>query len=189
MTGSTSTPGRSGRNSTALDRGEFAFALAPGQRSWSRGGRAGTRRGPATAVLRVRWTAFQRDGVSGIDHGAGGRGQRAAGPAARSFALRVEHDLTFQWQIVEGPGALAGMHNLSRHLPGVGRARPHACEGHGAPARRCLRRRRIDHRHSRTDGGNSAPRPSRRRACRVIRSSVPPEGPGARAEMPSETSS
>jgi hypothetical protein len=24
---------------------------------------------------------------------------------------RVEHDLTFQWQIVEGAGALAGMHN------------------------------------------------------------------------------
>ena len=24
---------------------------------------------------------------------------------------RVEHDLTFQWQIVEGPGALAGMHD------------------------------------------------------------------------------
>ncbi|MGA7408030.1 MAG: hypothetical protein WBW67_25110 [Pseudolabrys sp.] len=39
-------------------------------------------------------------------------------PTTRAAALprdrsrrRIEHDLTFQWQIVEGPGALAGMHN------------------------------------------------------------------------------
>ena len=41
------------------------------------------------------------------------RGQRQelrALPRDRS-RRRIEHDLTFQWQIVEGPGALAGMHN------------------------------------------------------------------------------
>jgi hypothetical protein len=41
---------------------------------------------------------------------------------------RVEHDLTFQWQIVEGPGALAGMHNqavtfLASDEPGLTRVK------------------------------------------------------------------
>jgi hypothetical protein len=41
---------------------------------------------------------------------------------------RVEHDLTFQWQIVEGPGALAGMHNqvvtfLAPDEPGLTRVK------------------------------------------------------------------
>ena len=41
---------------------------------------------------------------------------------------RVEHDLTFQWQIVEGPGALGGMHNqavtfLAPDEPGLTRVK------------------------------------------------------------------
>jgi hypothetical protein len=41
---------------------------------------------------------------------------------------RVEHDLTFQWQIVEGPGALAGMHDqavtfLAPDEPGLTRVK------------------------------------------------------------------
>ena len=41
---------------------------------------------------------------------------------------RVEHDVTFQWQIVEGPGALAGMHNqavtfLAPDEPGLTRVK------------------------------------------------------------------
>ena len=134
------------------DRGEFTFALARGQRSRSRGGRAGTRRGPATAVLRVRRTAFQRDGFSGIDYGAGRRGQRAAGPTARSFAAPRRARSHVPVADRRRAGRSGRDAQPSRHLPGAGRARPHACEGHGAPARRCLCRRRIDHRHSRTDG-------------------------------------
>jgi hypothetical protein len=48
-----------------------------------------------------------------------------------------------------GRGAQSG-----RHLPGAGRARPHACKCHGTSARGCLYRRGIDHRHSRTDGAD-----------------------------------
>jgi hypothetical protein len=55
---------------------------------------------------------------------------------------RVEHDLTFQWQIVEGPGALAGAHNqavtfLAPGEPGLTRVnvtvhqREVACTGEG----------------------------------------------------------
>jgi hypothetical protein len=41
---------------------------------------------------------------------------------------RVEHDLTVQWQILEGPGALAGMHNqavtfLAPDEPGLTRVK------------------------------------------------------------------
>jgi hypothetical protein len=55
---------------------------------------------------------------------------------------RVEHDLTFQWQIVEGPGALAGMHDqavtfLAPDEPGLTRVkvtvrqRDVVCSGEG----------------------------------------------------------
>ena len=62
-------------------------------------------------------------------------------PRDRSRRL-VEHDLTFQWQIVEGPGALAGMHNqavtfLAPDEPGLTRVkvtvrqRDVVCSGEG----------------------------------------------------------
>jgi hypothetical protein len=46
---------------------------------------------------------------------------------------RVEHDLTFQWQIVEGPGALAEMHNqtvtfLAPDEPGLTRVKVTVCQ-------------------------------------------------------------
>jgi hypothetical protein len=46
---------------------------------------------------------------------------------------RVEHDLTFHWQIVEGAGALAGMHNqtvtfLAPAEPGLTRVKVTVCQ-------------------------------------------------------------
>ena len=118
----------------------------------------------------------------------GRRGQRAAGPAARSFAAPRRARSHVPVADRRGPGALAGMHNqavtfLAPDEPGLTRVkvtvrqRDVVCAGEGLIT--------VTHELM----GNSTPRPSRRRACWVIRSSVPPEGPGARAEMPSETSS
>src|SRR5262245_4045178 len=95
---------------------------------WRSTGSAGGCHHPSHAVVSNRRSAKDRRVVQG-DHAHARNGEATASAPARPLAQRrVEEDLEFHWQLVEGPGELTGVHDqavtfLAQEEPGLARVR------------------------------------------------------------------